>query len=105
MCAGDKQLAAGPAASLRSARMKLPPYPMIDLDLGAPLDRHRSTVQKEWIDWNGHMNVGYYVGAFDNATDVFCEQFGSIWDYTREKIGMTFVLEAPLPYNPEVKES
>ena len=53
------KLAADPAASLRSARMKLPPYPMIDLDLGAPLDRHRATVQKEWIDWNGHMNVGY----------------------------------------------
>ena len=84
--------------------MKLPPYPMIDLDLGAPLDRHRATVQKEWIDWNGHMNVGYYVVAFDKATDVLCEQFGVSWDYTREKIGMTFVLEAHVTYDREVKE-
>ena len=84
--------------------MKLPPYPMIDLDPGAPLDRHRATVQKEWIDWNGHMNVGYYVVAFDKATDVLCEQFGCSWDYTKEKIGMTFVLEAHVTYDRELKE-
>jgi acyl-CoA thioester hydrolase len=77
---------------------------MIDLDLGAPLDRHRATVQKDWIDWNGHMNVGYYVVAFDKATDVLCEQFGCSWDYTRLKIGMTFVLEAHVTYDREVKE-
>ena len=77
---------------------------MIDLDLGAPLDRHRATVQKEWIDWNGHMNVGYYVVAFDKATDALCEQFGCSWEYTRDKIGMTFVLEAHVTYDREVKE-
>ena len=60
------------AASLRSARMKLPPYPMIEPDLGAPLDVHRATVLPEWIDWNGHMNVGFYVVAFDKATDTLC---------------------------------
>jgi acyl-CoA thioester hydrolase len=98
------KLAGEGPASLRSARMKLPPYPMIDLDLGTPLDRHRATVQKEWIDWNGHMNVGYYVVAFDKATDVLCEQFGCSWEYTRDKIGMTFVLEAHVTYEREVKE-
>jgi len=90
--------------SLRSARMKLPPYPMIELDLAAPLDRHRATVLPEWIDWNGHMNVGFYVVAFDKATDTLCNQFGCGWEYTREKIGMTFVLEAHVTYDREVKE-
>ncbi len=47
---------------------------MIDLDLGAPLDRHRATVLPDWIDWNGHMNVGFYVVAFDKATDTLCQQ-------------------------------
>ena len=65
---------------------------------------HRATVLKEWIDWNGHMNVGYYVVAFDKATDMLCEQFGCSWDYTRLKIGMTFVLEAHVTYDREVKE-
>ena len=58
----------------------------------------------EWIDWNGHMNVGFYVVAFDKATDTLCNQFGCSWEYTREKIGMTFVLEAHVTYDREVKE-
>jgi len=77
---------------------------MIDLDLGTPLDRHRATVKPEWIDWNGHMNVGYYVVAFDQATDTFCQQFACGWEYTRDKIGMTFVIEAHVTYDREVKE-
>ena len=93
---------AGP--SLRSGRMKLPPYPITELDLSAPFDQHRGTVLPEWIDWNGHMNVGYYVVAFDKATDTLCNQFGVGWDYTRQNIGMTFVLEAHVTYDREVKE-
>ena len=68
-----EELAVRAAASLRSARMKLPPYPMIELDLSAPLDLHRATVLPDWIDWNGHMNVGFYVVAFDKATDTLVQ--------------------------------
>jgi acyl-CoA thioester hydrolase len=77
---------------------------MIEPDLGAPLDIHRAKVLPEWIDWNGHMNVGFYVVAFDKATDTLCNQLGVSWDYTREKIGMTFVLEAHVTYDREVTE-
>ena len=77
---------------------------MIERDLGAPLDVHRATVLPAWIDWNGHMNVGFYVVAFDKATDTLCQQFGVGWEYTRDKIGMTFVLEAHVTYDREVKE-
>jgi acyl-CoA thioester hydrolase len=84
--------------------MKLPPYPIIDLDLAVPLDRHRAKVLPEWIDWNGHMNVGFYVVAFDKATDTLFEQFGCSWEYTKHKLGMTFVLEAHVTYDREVKE-
>ena len=77
---------------------------MIEANLGAPLDVHRATVLPDWIDWNGHMNVGFYVVAFDKATDTLANQFGCSWDYTREKIGMTFVLEAHVTYDREVKE-
>jgi acyl-CoA thioester hydrolase len=80
------------------------PYPIEPLDLSAPFDRHRATVLKEWIDWNGHMNVGYYIVAFDKATDTLCNQLGIGWEYTRDKIGMTFVLEAHATYDREVKE-
>lgn len=80
------------------------PYDIEDLDLSAPLDRHRCEVLPEWIDWNGHMNVGFYVVAFDKATDTLCRQLGVGWEYTREKIGMTFVLEAHVTYDREVKQ-
>ena len=84
--------------------MKIPPYPLIEPSFDAPLDVHRATVLPDWIDWNGHMNVGFYVVAFDKATDTLCQQFGCSWEYTREKIGMTFVLEAHVTYDREVKE-
>ncbi len=80
------------------------PYPLETLDLSAPLDLHRDAVKPEWIDWNGHMNVGYYVVAFDKATDTLCKQLGVGWEYTREKIGMTFVLEAHVTYDREIGE-
>jgi acyl-CoA thioester hydrolase len=78
------------------------PAPLPALDLSAPLDRHRARVKPEWIDANGHMNVGYYVVAFDHATDTLCEQLGVSWDYTRRELGMIFVLEAHVTYDREL---
>jgi len=79
-----------------------PPFALPDLDLRAPLDLHRATVPPEWIDLNGHMNVGFYLVAFDHATGTLCDQFGLGWDYTRTGIGTTFVLEAHITYDREV---
>lgn len=80
------------------------PYPLPPLDLSAPLDRHRDVARPEWIDPNGHMNVGYYLVAFDLATDEFCHLLGVDWDYTKHKLGMSFVLEAHVTYDQEVKQ-
>jgi len=41
-------------------------------DLPAPFDAYRAVVRPEWIDDNGHMNMGYYVVVFDLATDGGC---------------------------------
>jgi acyl-CoA thioester hydrolase len=35
----------------------------------APFGQCRDRVRSEWIDENQHMNLGYYVVAFDWATD------------------------------------
>jgi acyl-CoA thioester hydrolase len=78
------------------------PYALPQLDLAAPLDRHRAKVRPEWIDANGHMNVGYYVIAFDHATDTLCDQLGVGWDYVAHRLGMVFVLEAHVTYDREV---
>jgi len=79
------------------------PYELPALDLAAPFDRHRGAVRPEWIDGNGHMNVGYYVVAFDQATDTFCAQLGVAWDYVAHGLGMVFVLEAHVTYERELK--
>jgi len=39
-------------------------------------------VKEEWLDYNGHMNMGYYLVAFDfHATDPFYEWVGLGEDY------------------------
>ncbi len=40
------------------------------------IPEHTLTVLPEWIDHNGHMNVAYYVVAFDLATDEIYERWG-----------------------------
>jgi acyl-CoA thioester hydrolase len=80
------------------------PYALPELDLAAPFDRHRARVPPEWIDANGHMNVGYYVIAFDHATDTLCAQLGVDWKYVEHKLGTTFILEAHVTYDREVRE-
>ena len=35
------------------------------LATAAPLEIHTERVRPEWIDHNGHMNVAYYLMAFD----------------------------------------
>lgn len=79
------------------------PYPLPPLDLAAPFDRHRAVVRPEWIDGNGHMNLAYYMLAFDHASDEFSNQLGVGWSYVEHKLGMAFVLEAHITYDREVQ--
>ncbi len=69
----------------------------------APFDRHRARVLPEWIDYNGHMNVAFYLFAFDQATETLCIELGCATDYVRQKHGMCFTLEAHVTYDREVK--
>ncbi len=68
----------------------------------APLILHRERVRDEWLDINAHMNVAYYLLAFDHATDAFMELIGLDQAYTRATGGSIFVLEAHAAYLREV---
>lgn len=46
---------------------------------------YQAEVIPEWIDYNGHMNVAYYVLAFDHATDRLLEEIGIGNAYTSRK--------------------
>ena len=80
------------------------PYELPELVTRAPLDTHTSKVLPDWVDWNGHMNVAFYVTAFDQASGAFMRNMGLGRRYVDGKLGMTFVLEAHVTYDREVKE-
>jgi acyl-CoA thioester hydrolase len=70
-----------------------------------PLIRlHTETVRPEWIDYNGHMNVAYYVLAFDHATDRLLDHAGLGIAYVKETNRSVFVLEMHVTYEREVGE-
>jgi acyl-CoA thioester hydrolase len=70
----------------------------------APLEIHTETVRPEWIDYNGHMNVAYYVLAFDYATDAFLDYIGLDRDYKAKADVTTFVADMNVTYIQEVVE-
>jgi len=60
------------------------------------------TVSSDWVDYNGHMNVAYYVLIFDHATDAFLAEIG-MNEKLREDTGSSvFVAEAHVTYDNEV---
>ena len=69
-----------------------------------PLHLWRETVRPEWIDYNGHMNVAYYVLILDHAVDALWEYLGIGRDYRTAKSGSTFAVEAHVTYAHELLE-
>jgi acyl-CoA thioester hydrolase len=70
----------------------------------APLRLHKSIVRPEWIDFNGHMNVAYYMLAFDAATEAFFLHLGIGEGYMERTGFSTFTLEGHITYDREVKQ-
>ena len=68
----------------------------------APLQLWRETVLPEWCDYNGHMNLAYYVLIFDHATDAFYDFAGLDRAYREETGNSTFVVESHITYDREV---
>ena len=65
---------------------------------------HREPVQPAWIDYNGHMNVAYYVLAFDHATDALLDAVGLGATYA-DRAGMSiFVADMHVAFRQEVHE-
>ena len=62
-----------------------------------------AVVKPEWIDYNGHMNMGYYAVAFDElATDRYFDFLGIGAAHKREVNNSTFTLGANIDYLQEV---
>lgn len=66
---------------------------------------HEERVRPEWIDYNGHMNVAYYVLIFDHATDALYDHLGIGIDY-RERNGFSsFAVEGHVIWARELVEN
>ncbi len=65
---------------------------------------HEGVVQPQWIDINGHMNVAFYVLAFDKAVDDLLARAGVTDDYIRETGGTTFAVESHVTWRRELTE-
>ena len=73
------------------------------MGIETPLDAYRDVVRPEWIDNNGHMNMGYYLVVFDLATDEFMRWVGLGAEHRRRHGVTTFCLEAHVTYHREVR--
>lgn len=60
------------------------------------------TVRPEWVDYNGHLNMAYYVLIFDHGTDAFLERIGMNAQLRDETGSSVFVAEAHVTYKAEV---
>jgi acyl-CoA thioester hydrolase len=69
-----------------------------------PYTPYRDTVAPEWIDYNGHMNVAYYVLAFDRATDRLFDYLGIGEAYRQASQHSVFALEAHVTYERELRQ-
>jgi acyl-CoA thioester hydrolase len=68
-----------------------------------PWRLHREVIRPDWIDYNGHMNVAYYVLIFDHATDAVLDRLMLGEAYRRESGCSMFVAEAHVTYDQELR--
>ncbi len=69
-----------------------------------PFELPPATVKPEWIDYNGHMNVAYYLLAFDEASETLDAFLGLSPEYREKTNTGTFAGDIHVAYLQEVKE-
>jgi acyl-CoA thioester hydrolase len=69
-----------------------------------PLELPPATVRPEWIDFNGHMNVAYYLLAFDEASETLDAFLGLSPEYRERTNNGTFVGDIHITYLREVRQ-
>jgi acyl-CoA thioester hydrolase len=60
------------------------------------------TVERAWIDYNGHMNMAYYNLVFDQALDYVFDTLGIGAAYVRDRKGSLFTVEIHVHYLQEL---
>jgi acyl-CoA thioester hydrolase len=74
------------------------------MTMAVPFSWAGAVVRPEWIDYNGHMNVGYYHVAFDVAAEAFFQFLGFTPEFRGAHGVTTYALESHLNFLREVKQ-
>ncbi|MGI9611051.1 MAG: thioesterase family protein [Acidimicrobiia bacterium] len=69
----------------------------------SPLETYRVQVAPDWIDYNGHMNEGYYAVAFGDASDAYMMLAGFGEEYRQQHRGTFYTVETHIRYVRELK--
>lgn len=73
--------------------------------IDAPLKLYKDVVRPDWIDYNAHLNDGYYAVAFGIATEKFLDYVGLHSDYLAQTGCTIYTAEAHISYLRELKEA
>src|ERR1039458_5036664 len=68
----------------------------------APISRWQERILPEWLDYNGHMNVAYFMLVFDHGTDAFYPLIGLGKPYRQRTGKSTFAVESHITYQREL---
>ncbi|HEX2256827.1 MAG TPA: thioesterase family protein [Afifellaceae bacterium] len=71
-------------------------------DFPVPFRASPMRVQEEWIDYNGHMNVAYYVLLFDRCVDEAFKTLGMGHEYVARRNASFFTVEIHIQYLREL---
>ena len=72
------------------------------MSLAAPFVSRPMDIEKDWIDYNGHLNMAYYNVMMDRAIDQMWLHLGIGPAYMKERHGSTFTAECHVRYLREI---
>ncbi len=72
------------------------------MQVEAPFEAKGLRIKKDWIDYNGHLNMAYYNVMFDQAVDQAFESCGLGPEYLKERNASYYTLEVHINYLREV---
>ena len=73
-----------------------------EIKIDSPLKTWLGSVKEEWCDYNGHLNLAYYVVIFDLATDAFYDAIGLGESYKNITNNSWFTAESHVCYLSEL---
>ena len=67
-----------------------------------PIKVSQGKVKEDWIDYNGHMNMAYYVQCFEESSDFLLEHMDLGYRYAMEEQKGVFVIKCEINYRKEI---